>query len=106
LDCSFLALVRKKLPRSIQRRRLKGEKEKMKKLNLPPFSCKELEHRKEDCKNYSTCLELAMIKDWPDFSCENCENYEQEKISSTEYIFRTNSSFCEEQSFPKLSDLE
>ncbi len=35
------------------------------------------------CKNYNECLNLAISKKWPGFSCQQCESYEQEKLEGT-----------------------
>ncbi len=32
------------------------------------------------CRNYNECLNLAINKKWPGFSCQKCECYEQEKL--------------------------
>jgi L-rhamnose mutarotase len=33
------------------------------------------EHRKEDCINYSCCLDEASTLLWASFSCKGCTNY-------------------------------
>jgi hypothetical protein len=32
------------------------------------------------CRSYSDCLNLAIRKKWPGFSCERCTSYEQESL--------------------------
>ncbi len=32
------------------------------------------------CRNYNECLNQAIHKKWPGFSCQKCECYEQEKL--------------------------
>ncbi|MFZ2446975.1 MAG: hypothetical protein WAW37_11510 [Syntrophobacteraceae bacterium] len=32
------------------------------------------------CRNYSDCLDQAIKKKWPGFSCESCGSYEQERL--------------------------
>lgn len=36
--------------------------------------------RKVFCRNYGECLDYAILKKWPGFSCQNCHCYEQEKL--------------------------
>ncbi len=42
-------------------------------------SCDEV-RRNVFCRNYGECLNLAIHKRWPGFSCQNCESYEQERL--------------------------
>ncbi len=32
------------------------------------------------CLNYGRCLDYAILKKWPGFSCDRCGGYEQEKL--------------------------
>ncbi|MCL5405586.1 MAG: hypothetical protein M1398_02490 [Deltaproteobacteria bacterium] len=32
------------------------------------------------CRNYGKCLDYAILRKWPGFSCQNCGCYEQEKL--------------------------
>ncbi|MHC1729782.1 MAG: hypothetical protein AB9866_27890 [Syntrophobacteraceae bacterium] len=32
------------------------------------------------CLNYGDCLDLAIHRKWPGFSCQSCDCYEQEKL--------------------------
>jgi hypothetical protein len=32
------------------------------------------------CRNYAGCLDYAILRKWPGFSCDNCGCYEQEKL--------------------------
>ena len=32
------------------------------------------------CRNYGECLDYAILKKWPGFSCQNCGSYEQELL--------------------------
>ena len=34
--------------------------------------------RKVFCLNYGECLDYAILRKWPGFSCQNCGCYEQE----------------------------
>lgn len=34
--------------------------------------------RKVFCRNYGECLDYAILKKWPGFTCRNCGSYEQE----------------------------
>jgi len=36
------------------------------------------------CRYYGECLDLAISKRWPGFSCLNCESYEQETLNIEE----------------------
>lgn len=41
--------------------------------------------RKVLCKHYSHCLDLAIIRGWPGFSCEQCERYDLEPARDAEH---------------------
>lgn len=32
------------------------------------------------CRNYGECLDYAILRKWPGFSCRNCNFYEQEVL--------------------------
>ncbi len=32
------------------------------------------------CRNYGDCLDFAIHRKWPGFSCQSCDCYEQEKL--------------------------
>jgi hypothetical protein len=32
------------------------------------------------CRNYAECLDYAILRKWPGFSCDSCGCYEQEKL--------------------------
>ena len=32
------------------------------------------------CRKYGDCLDHAILKKWPGFSCEKCSSYEQERL--------------------------
>lgn len=32
------------------------------------------------CQKYSECLNQAILRKWPGFSCERCNSYEQENL--------------------------
>ena len=36
--------------------------------------------RKVFCRNYGECLDYAILRKWPGFTCQNCEGYEQETL--------------------------
>ncbi|MEM5786136.1 MAG: hypothetical protein AAGU11_02385 [Syntrophobacteraceae bacterium] len=36
------------------------------------------------CRNYSECLDEAITKKWPGFSCQGCESYEREMLEGDE----------------------
>jgi hypothetical protein len=36
------------------------------------------------CQKYGDCLDYAIRKRWPGFSCQDCESYEQEMLSEQE----------------------
>lgn len=36
-------------------------------------------HRRDDCKHYEDCLDVAALKRWRSFSCYNCKKYKQGK---------------------------
>jgi hypothetical protein len=42
-------------------------------------SCDEV-RRNVFCRHYGECLNLAIRKRWPGFSCQTCESYEQERL--------------------------
>jgi len=42
-------------------------------------SCDEV-RRNVFCMHYGECLNMAIRKRWPGFSCQNCESYEQERL--------------------------
>ena len=43
-------------------------------------SCDQV-RRKVFCRNYSWCLDFAIQKKWPSFSCQNCNSYQQELLA-------------------------
>ena len=42
-------------------------------------SCDEV-RRNVFCRYYGECLDYAIRKKWPGFSCQSCECYEQERL--------------------------
>ncbi len=42
-------------------------------------SCEKVK-RNVFCRNYSECLDHAIQRKWPGFSCQSCDSYEQEKL--------------------------
>ncbi len=36
------------------------------------------------CRKYGDCLDYAIRKRWPGFSCQDCESYEQETLNREE----------------------
>jgi len=38
-------------------------------------------HRREDCKKYEQCLDMAAIKRWKSFSCSHCLEFEQGTVN-------------------------
>ena len=42
-------------------------------------SCDEVK-RNVFCRNYGECLNYAIAKKWPGFSCHSCESYEREML--------------------------
>lgn len=57
-------------------------------------------HRKEDCCNYSNCLEEVAKKRWTSFSCHGCEDYLEGKaidyclassVGETDYTYPADS---------------
>ncbi len=42
-------------------------------------SCEEV-RRNVFCRHYGECLNQAIRRRWPGFSCQNCESYEQEML--------------------------
>lgn len=41
--------------------------------------------RKVLCSNYSRCLEVALVRRWPGFSCSQCASYELESADDVEH---------------------
>lgn len=37
------------------------------------------------CRNYGDCLDQAIRKKWPGFSCERCAAYEQELLEGGQF---------------------
>jgi hypothetical protein len=37
------------------------------------------------CQHYAHCLDLAIVKGWPGFSCEQCQHYELEPANDTDH---------------------
>ncbi len=37
------------------------------------------------CQHYSHCLDLAVLKGWPGFSCEHCQHCEPEPANDTDH---------------------
>jgi hypothetical protein len=46
-------------------------------------SCDEV-RRNVFCRNYGDCLDLAIRRRWPGFSCQSCQSYEQEMLEGEE----------------------
>ncbi len=46
-------------------------------------SCEEV-RRNVFCRNYSDCLDYAIHKKWPGFTCQKCDSYEQERLDEAE----------------------
>ena len=42
-------------------------------------SCEKV-RRNVFCRNYGECLDYAISKKWPGFSCRSCESYERETL--------------------------
>jgi hypothetical protein len=37
------------------------------------------EHRNVHCRHYSTCVDVAVRKDWDSFTCAKCPLFQQDK---------------------------